>query len=1307
MARLSAANASAPDLLPDVRIEVRSGASRTTSREMTSEEFLVGSVPGCDYRLPGTNLPPVVCIISRQTDGVRLRKVAPTLPIFLNGQPVTGSGIADLNHGDTVSIGPIDLYLTIERPAAGYTAPAPRPVRISHEEDEDRRRQEEYVRRTREAEDMARQLEDRARKLNEREEELEGDRVLWYRRRDEIEREMTHARDAIRQARDLEAALMQQHADIAARESALVRQAQEVRSLDQQARQRQETENQRLRLLEQSEDQLVARRRDLEAEYQRRRQELEIAGDVTAIRATIEREMTAKLRDRSNELDRIQNELTMAGLQLRDRRDAFEASVREWDPRVQEVVRRETAVERLGIEHDRRAAELERFRETTLIDRGAFEEKQRQLVVELTSREGTLAAQMAEHAAASAALREDLLRLDRLGAELETREASIGERAGEIDSRVNRIHLESGEFESQAREIDRAQEQNRVETARLVALAVELKHREASLLERTTQVETQQSMLTALRMNLENRREETRLEAEGVAGERARVDTIAAAAQEQLREAEMLRLTLSSELGGHDETRQALDDRATLLQEAVTRVRDLQAELAAEDARIQAERLNVSERETALLALAAAVAERESLAQSRTEQLVEMQSRLEDDRKALRDREAALTDIDDSRNNIQESLRKRSEELALRQRELDTRHDEFTALVGGHETSVAELDRHRAELEARRLGNEQREAHWQLREGEYQSRLVSLDRMREQIEAERAAFVADRDRFASEIERKTREANGGDELHAQRLAELEAERDSTRKQVAELAAGLPELELRTRGILDRLGQSRDQLRGQLSELHTYARQSQEELEVVRTSIASESERLRMQETSLGRARAEHRLSVASFRQQLIEWQGRFTDMKSVLTTGEARLERKQTAVEETARLVARQAESISEQQRLVAEKRSDIERHLGDMREWYRRKLRELVGTRAPAAEGSGILPLPPSGEPTEVESLAVTGDIEEGDRRLGELLLRLELVDQETVNGLWTESKRQRRPLRQILLSGGYLTLYQLALIEAGNIHRLVLGRFRVIDRLSSSARETVFRVFDPQTIPSSGEWNAANTGPGTRLLRHLGESEMSDAVRPDEYRQRFTAVRDVAHPNIAPTLEILEINGRPAIVQEWLGGVPGGDWPSQTSSPWVWYRLLSQTAQGLHTAHQAQLYHGRLSTSSLLLNSAGSVRILGLGEPPWLYGGIEGSVEGDLRDLGQIALFWMNNGRKRGTRTKFPEALVNVLRALGASPTEEAHETAMYPNVAALLEDLDGLDSQMNPDNASWEKLLGFVRDNLGGNPGLKLAA
>ena len=47
--------------LPAVRVEVRNGvSSRPAFYDVTGEEFLIGSVPGCDLRLPGTNLPPVV-----------------------------------------------------------------------------------------------------------------------------------------------------------------------------------------------------------------------------------------------------------------------------------------------------------------------------------------------------------------------------------------------------------------------------------------------------------------------------------------------------------------------------------------------------------------------------------------------------------------------------------------------------------------------------------------------------------------------------------------------------------------------------------------------------------------------------------------------------------------------------------------------------------------------------------------------------------------------------------------------------------------------------------------------------------------------------------------------------------------------------------------------------------------------------------------------------------------------------------------------------------------------------------------------
>ncbi len=155
--------------------------------------------------------------------------------------------------------------------------------------------------------------------------------------------------------------------------------------------------------------------------------------------------------------------------------------------------------------------------------------------------------------------------------------------------------------------------------------------------------------------------------------------------------------------------------------------------------------------------------------------------------------------------------------------------------------------------------------------------------------------------------------------------------------------------------------------------------------------------------------------------------------------------------------------------------------------------------------------------------------------------------MDADTLAALLQEARRQRRSLRQLLLAGNYLTLYQMALIEAGNLDGLVLGPVRVIDRLQSGPREAVYRVFDPRRN-------------GEALLRCLAEAEMHDAVHPDEFRQRFAAAAAVRHVHVAATYEVLEIAGRPAVLQEWLTGLPGSDWPALSSAPGVWFRLLSQ---------------------------------------------------------------------------------------------------------------------------------------------------
>src|SRR5207245_1695154 len=99
--------------------------------------------------------------------------------------------------------------------------------------------------------------------------------------------------------------------------------------------------------------------------------------------------------------------------------------------------------------------------------------------------------------------------------------------------------------------------------------------------------------------------------------------------------------------------------------------------------------------------------------------------------------------------------------------------------------------------------------------------------------------------------------------------------------------------------------------------------------------------------------------------------------------------------------------------------------------------------------------------------------------------------------------------------------------------------------------SHEAVYRVFDPR-------------GNREALLRHLGEAEMQDAVRPDEFRQRFAATVEVRHPHVMATFEILEIAGRPAVLQEWLTGLPSGDWPALARRALGWAAPATDSKKG-----------------------------------------------------------------------------------------------------------------------------------------------
>jgi hypothetical protein len=344
--------------------------------------------------------------------------------------------------------------------------------------------------------------------------------------------------------------------------------------------------------------------------------------------------------------------------------------------------------------------------------------------------------------------------------------------------------------------------------------------------------------------------------------------------------------------------------------------------------------------------------------------------------------------------------------------------------------------------------------------------------------------------------------------------------------------------------------------------------------------------------------------------------------------------------------------------------------------------------------------------------------ELDPGDRQLGELLRSHGLVDAETLNALWSEAGRQRRTLRQVLLASGVITLYQLALIEAGNLDALMLGRFRVIDRVRSTPREAIYRVYDPTDRGKAEAGRTGSSQTGIHLLRHLSEVEMQDAVHPDEFRQRFAACRDAAHPNLAAVSEVLEINGRPAAVQEWLTGLFSADWPAQAAHPGCWVRLATMAAGGIEAAHRQGLVHGRITSDSFVLTSSGILKVTGFGEPPWLATGpfpTDSSAAADLRAFGQVVYGWSQLATKKKGTSKpkpFPDELLSVIRRLEADPEPPMADTVAaerpYESASELVADLNRIARETSFSDDAWEKLLKHVADNAPDAPaGLKRSA
>jgi hypothetical protein len=168
-----------------------------------------------------------------------------------------------------------------------------------------------------------------------------------------------------------------------------------------------------------------------------------------------------------------------------------------------------------------------------------------------------------------------------------------------------------------------------------------------------------------------------------------------------------------------------------------------------------------------------------------------------------------------------------------------------------------------------------------------------------------------------------------------------------------------------------------------------------------------------------------------------------------------------------------------------------------------------------------------------------------------------------------------------------------------------VVLGRYRLVDRVSDAAGSTLWRGYD------------------TRLARPVSVRFMPlDHPTMPRLRDASVLASRVTDRRVVPILDIVEDAGcgRLVIVTEWITGTPLGQLLTTRGGeplpPREAATLALEVARFLGVAHAAGVTHGHLRPNAVTIADTGEVRVRGLGVDQALYG-VEPDIEPHLADV------------------------------------------------------------------------------------------
>lgn len=235
-------------------------------------------------------------------------------------------------------------------------------------------------------------------------------------------------------------------------------------------------------------------------------------------------------------------------------------------------------------------------------------------------------------------------------------------------------------------------------------------------------------------------------------------------------------------------------------------------------------------------------------------------------------------------------------------------------------------------------------------------------------------------------------------------------------------------------------------------------------------------------------------------------------------------------------------------------------------------------------------------------------------------------LITADQVHAIRNESSQtDGETLANELVARGLLTEYQAHAICVDQVNHLVLGDYKILDKIGEGGMGQVFKA-----VHSRLDRLAA--------IKLLTGDKLNDRPSLDRFHQEVKTAAQITHPNIVITYDASEQNGIHYLVMEYVDGedvgaaiCKRGAFPIDQTVD-----LFVQVARGLEYAHSRHVVHRDIKPGNLILDRSGDVKILDMG-------------------LARIS------GRSESLATTEAERLTNAKQAMGTlayMPPEQAED-------------------------------------------------